>query len=165
NSLPNVQFAALADVDGKPVTHYLPTGEDQISWVRLWSEIQMKLFESNFNKQRESAGKMPINSLWFWGMGEFNAKRDYWRSVQGEQSVLKHLVQTAPTSVSSGRHLQLLDELNLEADWQQQLEQWEQDVLKPALQQCRKAKINQLEIIIPDYGRYTLTPLSSWKFW
>ncbi|PHS23801.1 MAG: hypothetical protein COA83_09340 [Methylophaga sp.] len=164
-TLPKVQFSALADVDGKAVTHYLPAGEDKGNWIRLWNEIQMKLYESPFNQKREASGKMPINSLWFWGMGEFNAKHNYWQSVQGEHLILKQLVQAASNSLATGRHLQLLDELDLEADWQQQLEQWEQDTLKPALQQCRKAQINQLELIIPDHGKYVLTPLRSWKFW
>ncbi len=164
-SLPNVQFSALADVNGKAVTHYLPTGDDKINWVRLWSEIQMKLFESNFNQQRESAGKMPINSLWFWGMGEFSAKCDYWQNIQGHHPMLKQLAKATSISKTSGQQLHVLDELNLEADWQQQLAQWENDILKPALQQCRKAKISQLVLIIPEHGKYLLTPVSSWKFW
>ena len=164
-TLPKVEFSALADVNGQSVTQYLPDGEEKTNWIRLWNEIQMKLYESNFNQQRESAGKMPINSLWFWGMGKFNVKHDYWQSVRGEQSAVKQLAQATSMSLSTGRHLQILDELDLESDWQQQLEQWEQDILKPALQQCRKAKISQLELIIPEHGRYLLTPLSSWKFW
>jgi len=164
-TLPKVQFSALADVDGKAVTHYLPEGEDKGNWIRLWNEIQMKLYESPFNQKREASGKIPINSLWFWGMGKFNAKRDYWQSVQGEHHIVKQLVEATSNALATGRHLQLLDELDLEADWQQQLEQWDQCILKPALQQCRKAKIKQLTLIIPEYGKYVLTPLSSWKFW
>lgn len=166
---PNVEFCNVADVTGRSVTNYLPEGEDKAHWIRLWSEIQMKLYESHFNQQRELAGKMPINSLWFWGMGEFNAKQNYWQNVQGNHLILKQLARAASVpetkSLSVERDLQVLDKLNLEADWQQQLEQYDQDIIKPALQQCRKAKINRLELVIPEYGSYLLTPLNSWKFW
>ncbi len=172
NTLPDLTFCALADVNGKSVTHYLPNGEEKTDWVRLWSEIQMKLFESNFNQQRELEGKTPINSLWFWGMGEFTAKQNQWQSVQGNHPLLQQLAKAAAvplddinSTLNKGRTLKVLDELNLETDWQQQLEQWEQEVLKPALQQCRRAKISRLELVIPEYGRYQLIPLSSWKFW
>lgn len=172
NTLPDLILCALADVSGKAVIDYLPKGDDRIKWVRLWSEIQMKLYNSSFNQQRESAGKMPINSLWFWGMGEFIAQANSWQNVQGNDPILKQLTQAAAlplhdisTTVNAGRNIKVLDGLNLDGDWQQQLEQWDQDILKPALQQCRRTTINQLKIIIPDYGCYLLTPLSSWKFW
>lgn len=175
NTVPNITFCALADVDGKAVTHYLPEGEDKSNWIRLWNEIQMKLYESVFNQQREAAGKMPINSLWFWGMGEFKDKQGYWQSVQGTVLMLKQLAQASAMplnatnnnsikSLEAGRHLQVLDGLDLEADWQQQLEQWVQTILQPAWQQCRNAQISQLELVVPEYGKYTLTPLTSWKF-
>lgn len=168
-TLPKVQFSALADVDGQSVTQYLPEGDEQSNWIRLWNEIQMQLYDSTFNQQREAAGKVPINSLWFWGQGELTIKGDYWQSVQGEHAILLSLAQAASVpqanTVTTGRHLQVLNELDLEADWQQQLEQWEHSILKPALQQCRQAKIRQLTLIIPNYGKYVLTPLNSWKFW
>ncbi|MBL1319958.1 MAG: hypothetical protein COA63_002700 [Methylophaga sp.] len=172
NTVPNISFSALADVNGKSVSNFLPTGTDKVNWIRLWNEIQMKLYESDFNQQRESASKIPINSLWFWGIGEFIAKQNQWQSVQGKHPLLKQLAQAAAMPIDdissqlrSGRGLKVLDELDLEADWQQQLEQWDQEILKPALQQCRRAKISRLELIIPEYGRYELIPLSSWKFW
>ncbi len=176
NTLPNVSFSALADVKGKAVTDYLPKGEDRINWIRLWNEIQMKLYDSNFNQQRQQAEKMPINSLWFWGRGKLQVKRDYWHSVQGEYPILKQLTQASSArfndgtsnsveSLDAGRHLWVLDELNLENNWQQQLDQWQQDLLKPIWEQCRQAKINQLNLVIPEYGSYQLTSLASWKFW
>ena len=174
--MPALSLCALADVNGQAVTHYLPTGEDKIDWIRLWSEIQMKLYESAFNQKREAAGKMPINSLWFWGAGKFTAKKNYWQSAQGNNLLFKQLVQasdatllnTEEVSIDSrviGKNICLLDELDLEADWQQQLEQWEQQILEPAWQQCRKRQIAQLEVVVPEYGIYRLTSFKSWKFW
>jgi hypothetical protein len=92
--------------------------------------------------------------------------------VQGQSSLLKKLTQAVDTplnnisaTLNKGRTLKVLDELNLEADWQQQLQRWDHDILKPALQQCHRANIGHLQLVIPEYGRYELNPLSSWKFW
>ncbi len=172
NSMPDITFSALADVNGNAVNDFLPRGHERQNWIRLWNEIQMKLYESDFNQQRESAGKMPINSLWFWGMGNFTVKQTQWQSVEGQSSLLMKLTQAVDTplnnisaTLNKGRTLKVLDELNLEADWQQQLQQWDHDILKPALQQCRRANISRLQLVVPEYGRYELNPLSSWKFW
>lgn len=46
---------------------YLPDGEDSAQWRRLMTELQMLLHAHPVNEQRERQGKLPINSLWFWG--------------------------------------------------------------------------------------------------
>ena len=37
---------------------------------RVMTEAQMVLYEADVNAAREAAGKQPINSLWFWGLGK-----------------------------------------------------------------------------------------------
>lgn len=46
---------------------YLPEGEDSGQWRRLMTELQMLLHAHPLNEQREQQGKLPVNSLWFWG--------------------------------------------------------------------------------------------------
>jgi hypothetical protein len=46
---------------------YLPGGENSGQWRRLMTELQMLLHAHPVNGQRERLGKMPVNSLWFWG--------------------------------------------------------------------------------------------------
>ncbi|MFT4726000.1 MAG: hypothetical protein ACI9UN_000495 [Granulosicoccus sp.] len=46
---------------------YLPDGEDSGAWRRLMTELQMLLHAHPVNEQRERLGKLPVNSLWFWG--------------------------------------------------------------------------------------------------
>lgn len=46
---------------------FLPGGEGSGHWRRLLTEIQMLLHTHPINTARESRGKLPVNSLWFWG--------------------------------------------------------------------------------------------------
>lgn len=46
---------------------YMPAGEDSGQWRRLMTEIQMLLHTHPVNERREQQGKLPVNSLWFWG--------------------------------------------------------------------------------------------------
>jgi hypothetical protein len=48
---------------------YLLDGQDSGQWRRLMTELQMLLHTHPVNDQRERQGKLPINSLWFWGGG------------------------------------------------------------------------------------------------
>ncbi len=46
---------------------FLPDGDGAAPWRRLMTEIQMLLHTHPVNVQRESAGLIPVNSVWFWG--------------------------------------------------------------------------------------------------
>lgn len=51
----------------RPVSSYLPEGEDTEQWRRLMSEIQMLLHGHPVNLERERQGKPTVNCVWFWG--------------------------------------------------------------------------------------------------
>lgn len=51
---------------------YLPAGENSEQWRRLMTEIQMLLHTHPINEQRMRSGRLPINSLWFWGGAKMN---------------------------------------------------------------------------------------------
>lgn len=174
--MPALSFTALPEVNGKGVDNNLPQGDDQRSWIRLWNEIQMQLYNAEVNQQRISAGKLPINSIWFWGAGKFIAKENEWIQVQGKNLLLKQLAEQSGielnqnddwSTISSnvGKHLWVLDEFDLEADWQQQLQQFDENSLQGLWQQLKKTSISKVTLQIPEYGQYHLTTLDTWKFW
>ena len=176
DSMPNIDFSALVEVSGKGIENALPKGENQQDWIRLWNEVQMSLHNSELNQRRVDNHKLPINSIWFWGAGRFDLKLNTWTEVQGQSVLLKQLaeksqcplVSTTDYSVSrlsSGNTLWLADELDLEDDWLSQLEHFDESVLKPLWNQCRKAGVSKIEIQIPDFGSYKLAPMDCWKFW
>ena len=177
--MPKLTFSALPEVNGKGVDSHLPQGSDQRSWIRLWNEIQMQLYDADINQQRVAAGKLPINSVWFWGAGNFIAKQNTWADVQGNGRFLNQLTKQSgielnenvdwsgnlSNSLNTGKHLWVLDELDLEADWQQQLQQLDDNSLKTLWRQLKKTKISRITLQIPEYGQYILTPFDVWKFW
>lgn len=69
SSIPSIVSRPLAAVIGKNLQSYLPTGESASYWQKLLTEIQMLLFQSEVNQQRERKGLPVANSLWLWGEG------------------------------------------------------------------------------------------------
>lgn len=68
--LTGLETTPLQHVVGRHIESFLPTGTQAQYWRKLFNEIQMFLFNLPVNTQREANGKLPINSLWFWGQNE-----------------------------------------------------------------------------------------------
>lgn len=54
----------------RSVSSFLPEGEDSGRWRRLMTELQILLHTHPINQERELHGKLPVNSVWFWGGGK-----------------------------------------------------------------------------------------------
>lgn len=170
--LPPVTFSAKEGLNGRPVAGHLPSGEQAEDWIRLWNEIQMLLFDCPENQAREAAGKVPINSLWFWGKGNMPIWRS-WSHVSGNAPLLKALAaqtQSNYQTVSQFEQItarQALHVLNFDAngDWDAQWQNTAQNWVLPAIRALKQWRLHELELIIPEWGDYRLTPLSSWRFW
>jgi len=62
-------FASPDDAHGDDVFEHIVDGPEARRWRVLASEAQVTLHNHPRNAQRIAAGKVPINSLWFWGGG------------------------------------------------------------------------------------------------
>ena len=58
-----------ADVLGRHIGNYLPTGEGAPILRQLMSEIEMWLFEHDVNKSRAAGAAPVVSGLWLWGGG------------------------------------------------------------------------------------------------
>ena len=68
-SLGDFDVPPLSAIAGRRVDRQLPETQ-QTAWLRkLLNEAQMVLHGHPANRARESAGRLPINSLWLWGAG------------------------------------------------------------------------------------------------
>lgn len=67
NRLP--AFADPHEALGAPMDAHLPQGEPGRRWRHLLNEAQVILHNHPLNQQRVRDGKLPVNSLWFWGGG------------------------------------------------------------------------------------------------
>jgi hypothetical protein len=61
----------LSSVIGRSVHGHLPQSRGDMNWGRTLTEAQMLLGMHEVNVARESQARPAINSLWFWGGGEW----------------------------------------------------------------------------------------------
>lgn len=62
-------FAAPDEALGDDLFEHIPAGAEGRRWRSLLSETQVVLHNHPHNVWRQSVGKPPVNSLWFWGGG------------------------------------------------------------------------------------------------
>ena len=72
----------------------LPDGPDRMKWHRFLTELQMLLYGSPLNHEREASGRVPVNSLWPWGAGEIPPiVPSPWGSVHTQDGFVAGLVR------------------------------------------------------------------------
>lgn len=173
---PEVTFHALASVEGKSVTPALPAGPDRDNWLRLGNEIQMLLSMLSLNEQRQARGELPVNSLWFWGQGELKLDKKSWQQCAGSSYLLRDLAERIQCDYqqsvedmaswicnTDGNSLYITEMFNL-LDTELVVE-ITQTILQPAWQMLHSGQIKQLNLVVPDYGTYSLSRWDSWKPW
>jgi hypothetical protein len=164
----------LAEVVGRDIHPCLPQGKDGMAWHAALNEIQILLHTANVNAEREQIGKLPINSLWFWGGGKLpSIKPARWTQVWSQESVslsLARLAEVATAGVPNGyaewvrmtqkqgEHLVVFDgarsvvDYDEENSWSTRLCELEQNWMDPLL---RALKANHLAsmTLYTDHGR------------
>ena len=68
---PPQHYPHYLSVVGRKVDQYIEQSRSSLPWYQLINEMQMFLHSHALNQQRLLDGKLPINSLWCWGAGEF----------------------------------------------------------------------------------------------
>lgn len=179
---PEVRFAPLSEVAGRPMGPFMAEGPKARDWHRLSNEIQVWLHNHPVNTAREAAGLRPINSLWFWGAGAPpGALRSPAGIVQAEGTLargLATLAGIAPVSrldaTPGDNVLSVIERLQNQAcylnlaDWRTELAAIEHNWLAPALAALKAGHINELRITAPCERatlRLTLRASSRWQFW
>ena len=91
---PRVRTSAPSAAHGDDARHHLPAGPDAPAWHARMNEIQMLLHECPVNAGRERAGRLPVNSLWFWGAGALPAASpsppsSSWDALHGDGDLIR----------------------------------------------------------------------------
>lgn len=182
----DIKTTALSLVPGRLLTEKLPSGLDQSRWHKLSNEIQMLLHGAAFNQRREAAGKLDINTLWFWGGGELvrPLKSDY-QLIVSDDDLAKLLANRTDTEIISvpesidelreivfdGSVLLVLDKLlaysqkNDYLGWARQLEQYEQQWFKPLEQNLRTKAVKSSSILTSTGECFDYLSRHRWRFW
>lgn len=174
--LPQLECQALPEMEGRSVDPMtILNGQDKAQWLALWNSVQMTLFEHPVNLQRQAEAKLPVNSLWFWGLGRTAFQSTAWRCVYGNLPVLRQLAREAGvdyqtgswsiqqrSAMASGNYLWLADALD--EDVTKALQQLD-DKLSALRQQIRTRQISQLILLIPHFGAYQFSARQWWQIW
>lgn len=84
-----------SQVLGQGIRPYLPEGEDAARWRALMNEAQMQLNLSPVTGEREAAGAVTANSLWFWGGGRAPHLQPPWNALWCNDLVGRGLARLA----------------------------------------------------------------------
>ena len=184
---PKITTTPLAEVINRDIHPCLPQGEDGMAWHGVLNEIQILLHTANANMERERQGKLPVNSLWFWGGGELpRMKPVQWAQVWSEEPVSLALARLSEITTSgvpdsfaawqrqtqkSGEHLVVLDRArgamqygDLE-EWAGFMEKLERDWMMPLLDALKDQTLAGLTLYSDTGKGYCLTSRHARRWW
>lgn len=163
-------FAEPEDVLGDDLYDHLPAGDAGRRWRALLNEAQVILHNHPRNAERIAAGKLPVNSLWFWGGGvlpdsvELAAAAVFTREAQ--LAGFARLAGVEPAEVPAG-FAALADtasDVLVDLRGQRDLAALERDWLAPARRALGK-RLSSLVFDFADGAAWRLTASQRWRLW
>ena len=176
-SVPNVEATTTRSprsLRGQAIEPYLNDLRQTAQLNRMVTEAQMLLHEAPVNALRESAGKAPINSVWFWGLGAPPVRPAApLGTVIGDDDLIAACARYCGVrhhreiqGVSAGTFetpgsFAIVYELDPLA---QGLEHFERAVLGPACAALHRGRFDELRLRTRDTA-FALTRHAHWQFW
>ena len=166
-------FAAPADALGADLFDQLPGAGDDASpearrWRALLSEAQVVLHNHPRNAARIAAGRVPVNSLWFWGAGVApDHVSTAVAAVATDDVLVRALAARAGTDATAVPPAfampdrDVLVDLRACRDAQACVEAW----LAPAVAAVGAGGVSALRLDFEDGTRLALAPGQRWRFW
>ena len=186
-SAPKITTTLLAQAIGQDVHPFLPCGPDGRAWHTTLNEIQILLHTTTVNAEREKDGKLPINSLWFWGGGRLpRIKPVSWTHIWSKEPVSLSLARLSGTprektpdrfedwyklADRTGEHLVVLDDVHHAAlygdapGWNNALQRLERDWMMPLLQALKSNAITNATLITDKGMSFSLTSRQARRWW
>ena len=184
---PQITTTPLPEVIGHDIHPYLPRGADGKAWHTVLNETQILLHTAKVNEERERHGKLPINSLWFWGGGRLpKIKPVAWAQLWSEEPLSLAFARLAqvpsharPTGFEAwrretdkpGKHLVVLDEVR-QAQWDLDRDAWaaavdrlERDWIAPLLAVVRGGGLAQATLVTDSGKRFVLARHGARRWW
>lgn len=163
-------FVAPHRVLGDDIFAHLPEGELGRRWRGLMNEAQVILHHHPLNAQRIAQGKLPVNSLWFWGAGILpDHVRCHHVAVCSDDLLLAVLAKRAgarhhqlplrpeAASLVSGA---LFDLRRVRA-----IEALDKDWITPAIHALARGAVECLQLDFSDGRCWRYRHANRWRFW
>ena len=182
---PQLVTHAVAQVLGRNIEPYLPSGPDGAAWRRTINEMQMLLHTHPVNEAREAQSRPVINSVWPWGAGSLTGLLPQrFETIFADMPLARGLAQASGSAgedlpagfaqTTTGSALAVLDSLlhpalALEVEaWQAGLRQLEAAWFRPLLDALRGKQLGHARIILTSDTACVDIRCSNagwWKFW
>jgi len=185
-TMPGILTTAIHEVVGHDIQYHMPVGEDKSDWHRLINDVQMCLHASRINEERQQRGKLPVNSVWFWGGGRVpEPTQSRWTKVVSDEEIAQGLAKHAnlPFAELPGSVDELLDQVNQEKNllavisfglrhtqyrdldgWRDFIVYLEQFWFTGLLNQLKSGKLDEL-VVLNETQKITINKLSLFKLW
>lgn len=185
--IPEITTTPLSQVTGKDVRAFLPRGTDGKRWHTTMNEVQILLHAAAVNSEREQQGKLPINSLWFWGGGRLpRVKTVPWARVWSEEPISLSLARLSATAAEDvpegfdawrrradepGEHLVVLADANQASThgdgvrWCEAMNRLEQNWMAPLLQALKAGKLSKAMLITDNGLQFALDARQTRRWW
>jgi hypothetical protein len=183
---PRITTTALPEVVGRDIHPALPQGPDGKAWHTILNEVQILLHTARVNSRREAAGKLPVNSLWFWGGGRLprltaGPMQQVWSAEPVSLGLARLGGSTAhelpahyaawSEAAAGGKHLVVLEEARSavhyrdEAAWAAFIQHLEQNWMQPLYAALKARTLRRLEIYTDTGHGFQLTPRAVRRWW
>ncbi|OGA21406.1 MAG: hypothetical protein A3I02_09220 [Betaproteobacteria bacterium RIFCSPLOWO2_02_FULL_67_26] len=184
---PRLSTNPTAEVAGRSIEPFLPSGDDGAHWRRVINEAQMLLHDHPRNQEREARGELPVNSIWPWGAGRARRPATPYDAVWGGHPLATGLATAGGVAArrlpASGTELlkalngrsQLVVLSSLPATAYGDLTAWraavsllERDWLAPLLAGLADSGLNSITLhgLGPDFGQVSeYRPRDRLRFW
>jgi hypothetical protein len=166
-------FAEPAEALGADLFDHLPADANHAggvarNWRALSNEAQVVLHNHPWNARRAAAGKPPINSLWFWGGGEWPLSvRASCTAALSDDSGLRGLANAAGASVGllPSRFERVpgdtLIDLRQFRDTARVASVW----VMPAIGALKRDALKHVRLDFADGNGFLLERAQRWRFW
>jgi len=158
-------MASPDEVLGADLLACLPAGQEGLRWRQLWNEAQVILHQHPVNARRVAAGKLPVNSLWFWGGGTLpDSVECSSRAFLSTDPLVQALAARAgvPKADPAGAWQDgvLIDLCRL-----RDVAEIEQQVLPEAMTVLASATLDAVDLDFADGRVWRLRHGQRWRFW
>ncbi|MBV2210296.1 MAG: phosphoglycerate mutase [Thermomonas sp.] len=153
-------FASPEQALGDDVFEHIPDGPEARRWRLLLNETQIVLHNHPHNEARLAAGRVPINSLWFWGGGALpDSISTSVTQVFSDEAGLRGAARLARIACGelsdySATPSNVLIDLRQQRDWAGLIQHW----LLPAAH-------TDAVLDFADGAVFTLRSNQRWRFW
>jgi hypothetical protein len=160
-------FAEPSEALGADLFDHLAEGTEGRRWRMLLGEAQVLLHNHPRNAQRVARGRVPVNSLWFWGSGALpDAVGSQHAALHSGDEIALALADAAriARALPAGFCIEA-DDAVFDLLGAHDVVALERDWLLPACVALQRGKLQRLVLDFADGRQWTLAPGQRWRFW